>query len=169
MDPIKQLREWKIPTSSYCAAIRYLNDRPDLIKCEYERLVETLTGVRRQYEDLREARYAFLYLVQETIRKSDNTDKFDMAEMLEYAEKCAHKLFLEQSWHWAVCEEEVKTDSSGKPKRKKGAKQVEALRIYNENVDEGKAKIVELFMSELDMSKAGATTYFYNMKKKAES
>jgi hypothetical protein len=169
MNPIAQIREFGIPVRSYGAAIWYLNDRPDLEKDEYENLIHTLTGVRRQYKDHRDARYSFLYLVQETIRKWESTDKFDMEEMLIYAEKCAQKLFTEQAYHWAEPDEEVKTDSKGNPKRKKGAKQVEALRIYNENVADGKSKIIELFMSELDMSKAGATTYFYNMKKKAES
>jgi hypothetical protein len=72
----------------------------------------------------------------------------------------------ENSWIFAEPEDVPKMDSAGNPKRKKGAKQEEAARIYSENKSDGKAKIIELFMSELDMSKAGATTYFYNMRKK---
>ena len=168
MNPIDQIKEYGIPVRSYCAAIWYLNERPDLIKCEYERLICELTGIQRTYVDHREARYSFLYLIQETLRKWESTDKFDMGEMLIYAEKCAQTLFVEQAYHWAEPDEEVKTDSSGKPKRKKGAKQIDALRIYNENVEDGKQAIVDMLMSELDMSKAGATTYYYNMKKKVE-
>jgi hypothetical protein len=165
MNPIHQIKEFGIPTDSYHSAIRHLNDRDPFIKCEYERLIHVLTGVQRTYTDQRDARYCFLYLIQETIRKSDNTDRFDMPTLLIYAEERAYKFIKENPWHWAVVEEEVKLDSSGKPKRKKGAKQVEALRIYNENIFAGKKAIIELFMSELDMSKAGATTYFYNTRK----
>lgn len=168
MNPIDQIRELGVPVRSYCAAAWHFIDRPDLTKDEYENHIYTLTGVRRQYKDFRDARYSFLYLIQETIRKWESTDKFDMGEMLIYAEKCAQTLFVEQAYHWAEPDEEVKTDSSGKPKRKKGAKQIDALRIYNENVEDGKQAIVDMFMSELDMSKAGATTYYYNMKKKVE-
>ena len=166
MSPIKQIAEYGIPVNSYIAAIQYLNDRSDLEQSQYEGMIKDVTGVEQKFNDHRDAKYTFLYLVQETIRKSTSTDIFDMDALLEYAFTRAQKFIKENPWHWAEPEEEQKVDASGKPKRKKGAKQEEAARIYNENKADGKKAIIDLFMSELDMSKAGATTYFYNMKKK---
>jgi len=169
MNPIKQIAEYGIPTNTYGSAIIHLNDREDLSRTQYEKRIKELTGVVQEYTDDRDAKYCFLYLIQETIRKSYNTDKFNMPELLEYSTTRARNFVRDNPWHWAVAEEEVQIDSFGKPKRKKGAKQIEALRIYKENVDEGKPAIIDMFMSELDMSKSGATTYFYNMKKKVEN
>ena len=45
------------------------------------------------------------------------------------------------------------------------SKKDEAIKIYRDNVDAGKAVIIDMFMANLGMSKAGATTYFYNCKK----
>ena len=50
---------------------------------------------------------------------------------------------------------------------KAGTKKVEALKIYRDNVAAGKAVVIDMFMANLGMSKAGATTYFYNCKKEA--
>ena len=168
MNPIKQISEYGIPVNSYIAAIQYMNDRSDLEQSQYENMIKNLTGVERKFDNHRDAKYTVLYLIQETIRKSNSTNKFNMSEILDFAYERAKSFIASNPWHWAEPEEVQKVDSNGKPKRKKGAKQEEALRIYKENVDAGKAKIIELFMSELDMSKAGATTYFYNTKKKVE-
>lgn len=50
-------------------------------------------------------------------------------------------------------------------KPKKGLKQLAAKAIFDANVGKSNQEIIKLFMSQLDMSKAGATTYLYNMKK----
>jgi hypothetical protein len=49
---------------------------------------------------------------------------------------------------------------------KTGTKLEQARKIYQEvAATSTRDQIVELFMSKLGMSKAGATTYFYNVKK----
>lgn len=40
-----------------------------------------------------------------------------------------------------------------------------ALDIYRQRISSGRAAVIDLFQTELGMSKAGATTYFYNCKK----
>ena len=166
----KQIADYGIPTDSIGSVVVYLNGRDDLSRAEYERRIIELSGVQKEYIDDRDAKYCFLYLVQETFRKLDSTDILDMAERLDYAIVKARTYIENNQWVWAVADDDdERVDSDGKPKRKKGAKQVEALRIYKENVDCGKPVIIERFMNELDMSKSGATTYFYNMKKKVEN
>jgi len=166
MNPIKQIAEYGIPVNSYIAAIHYMSDRSDLDQSQYEGMIKNIVGVDHKFTNQRDAKYTLLYLIQEIIRKSYSTDTFNMGELFTKSFVRAKTFINDNPWHWAEPEDVEKVDAGGKPKRKKGAKQEEALRIYKENVDAGKAKIIELFMSELDMSKAGATTYFYNTKKK---
>lgn len=59
---------------------------------------------------------------------------------------------------------EVKADG----KMKKGGKQLLATALYEANKTKSNKEIIEIFMAELDMSKAGATTYLYNAKKAAQ-
>lgn len=40
--------------------------------------------------------------------------------------------------------------------------------LYAQHKDKSNKEIIEIFMAELDMSKAGATTYLYNCKKAAK-
>lgn len=54
---------------------------------------------------------------------------------------------------------------TGKVKPKKGDKQRRAIDLYEANKTKTNAEVVAVFMKELDMSKAGATTYVYNCKK----
>ena len=59
-------------------------------------------------------------------------------------------------------ERAVRKATAAKP-AKGESKKVAALRIFKEEKG-ARAKILERFMSELGMSKAGASTYFYNTK-----
>jgi len=166
MNPIKQIAEYGIPTNSAIRAIQYLGEKEDYNSEQYFSMIMKITGHGINIADPRRTKYSFLYLIQGIIKESFNTDTIDVLSVLLTAQDNAEKFITENPWHWAEPDEIEKTDESGKPKRKKGAKQEEALRIYKENIEAGKAKIIELFMSELDMSKAGATTYFYNTKRK---
>ncbi|NBS69467.1 hypothetical protein EBT31_11225 [bacterium] len=62
---------------------------------------------------------------------------------------------------------EVKTETAVKGKRAKregATKQVRAIELYKQ-LGGDKGAVIDAFMSQLSMSKAGATTYFYNAKK----
>lgn len=59
---------------------------------------------------------------------------------------------------------EIKKDGSFK----KGGKQVVAQALYLKHKALDNQAIIQIFMKELDMSKSGATTYFYNAKKAAK-
>lgn len=47
----------------------------------------------------------------------------------------------------------------------RGSKKELAMAIYNANKDEPKSHVVELFVKQLGMTPAGASTYYYNCKK----
>jgi len=151
----------------------------------FKSLIWELTGEDVTFADPRkEARTIAMYLVEYTMLESIGTDKvctfeqvdlpdpetippLDPQALLAKATTKALAYIEENPWVFAVAEDdEPKLDAQGKPKRKKGAKQEEAARIYQEVEGGEKKVIIERFMAELDMSKAGATTYFYNMRKK---
>lgn len=165
MSPMKRIAEYGIPVHSYIAAIQYLSNTEDFTTSQYSQMIEKISG--KQFSaDPRTTKYSFLYLIQDTIKTSFTTDSFNMEKILHNASEKALTFIAENSWHWAEPEENIKVDGTGKQKRKKGAKQEQALHIYKDNISKGKKDVIELFMSELDMSKAGATTYFYNTRKK---
>lgn len=56
---------------------------------------------------------------------------------------------------------------SGKTGRVKGEKQTKAAVLFEANKTMAQSDLVALFMKELDMTKAGATTYAYNQRKAA--
>ncbi len=97
--------------------------------------------------------------------------------LLAKAKEKALKYIEENSWHFAVAEDdEDNLDASGNPKPKKGSKGERSYELYCELVEEGASRkeIIEAFQSDRmtpapPHSKSGATTYFYNMKKKYES
>ena len=50
-----------------------------------------------------------------------------------------------------------------------GSKTDRAREIYRIHKDLGPSKVIAMFMEQLNMSKAGASTYYYNIKKSLES
>lgn len=48
---------------------------------------------------------------------------------------------------------------------KTDTKRARALELYKANIKEGRAKVLSLFKSELNMTDAGANSYFYATKK----
>lgn len=58
----------------------------------------------------------------------------------------------------------LKRDMKAKKAKKTGSKTAKALEIYK-NLKGNKALVIEEYQKTLGMSKAGATTYFYNAKK----
>lgn len=170
MNPLDILKdEYALPVNSYVAAIQTLNHRePTPLPTEvYEKRIESLTGKKGIQISDKYARTIFLYLVQETIRVSYNSDVFDMNTLFSLSVNRAVKFVDQHPYLYEKKEkdEQPKLNAHGKPKRKKGAKKEEACRIYRENKDKSKKEIMELFMKQLDMSKAGASTYYYNCKK----
>lgn len=162
---LKIISTYGIPTNSAIRAIQYLGEKEDYSTDQYRSMIKELIGFDL-VTDERQTKYTFLYLIQDIIKELYNTDKLDNEGLFLSAQTKALFFIRDNPWTFAQPEETIKVDVEGKPKRKKGAKQEEAMRIYKENIDEGKKAVIELFMSELDMSKAGATTYFYNTKKK---
>jgi hypothetical protein len=51
------------------------------------------------------------------------------------------------------------------PMPREGSKKLRAERLYQEHSSKGREMVIAMFMQELDMTKAGASTYYANCKK----
>ena len=166
---IDNLNALDIPTDSVLRAVQVYNDRYRDQDSDKQLFVGLAGQILGKHFDLLDAPYARTqvgYIVQESVTRFLNGHGVDVEDVFEVATIKTHAFNEQYSWTYAKPEEEVKLDAQGKPKRKKGAKQEEAAQIYAELKGQDKKVIIERFMKDLDMSKAGATTYFYNMRKK---
>ena len=195
MDPmITYLKEeWNAPVEkgvlSVMSFFREDLSVEDWSEKRFKGFIKELTGEDIVFADPRkECRVTTMQLIQATILASLGTDKIctfeqvnlpDPADipplnpkvLLDESVKWAAKYIKENPWVFALPEDdEPKLDARGNPKPKKGAKQVLAFEVYSRLIREGATRkdIIQAFQDEVDMSKAGATTYFYNMKKKYE-
>lgn len=58
--------------------------------------------------------------------------------------------------------------TKGSPPKSKKTKKERAIEIYRTNTEKSRNEIIALLISELDMGKGGATTYYYQAKKVVE-
>lgn len=155
--------EHHLPAQNFYSAIAILNQETETID-EYKRRIHELTGEEIESTDLKEVKYTYLYFLQNAKTK----DQID----LNLAHRDAKK-FVER-FEWSFDEEneqsDVKVDKkTGEVRKKKGWKKAEAVKIYqNMTENETRHDIIQKFMDQLDMTKQGATTYWYIAKAEAE-
>ncbi len=164
-------------------------------KSRYESLISDVFGVEVKTTFDKEAEVLFRYMVMEAVKLNTQKLNFTGVGVLDIAQDRVAKFFVNFPWtnpshqsqlaksdfdedgnyigpalnfDVSVPEDiEVKRKVvNGKTvKPKKGLKQIAAKAIFDANSDKSNQDIIKLFMTQLDMSKAGATTYLYNMKK----
>jgi hypothetical protein len=171
------LERLHIDNTSRCGAVQ---DVRTLIEESADRLatahgiINNLTHGGFAVSDPIEARMYAQRLVDEAIILGEKYDP-DQA-LIKAAKKIAQArvdspwIFTSQSSYSTVVsttetregvQVEVKTDG----KMKKGGKQILAAALYEKHKSLSNKEVIQIFMKELDMSQAGATTYFYNAKK----
>lgn len=172
--PLEVIGSFGAPTDSFITATHFFqHERGPLKKDQYEKTIAEIVGADDvpSFTNEKESRLYFLYTVQETVRAYQNGEVPDMADVWEEVNRRAKKFIIENPWsikdYGGVDDDGV--DIPGKPKRKKkGAKGQLAeeiyLRLNNGNND--RPTIIQALIDEAEMSKAGATTYFHNFKKK---
>lgn len=164
---ITTLQNYKIPTGSYIRAIQEINEDGELSHNEYVKRCKELVGADVELDEKTD-RYVYLYLVQETIRKSFTTDQLNMIELFEQAKELADKFCKENPYVFAtsVDFENPKLDANGNPKKKKGAKKELAKKIWSENQGKNltRKQWIELLIEEVGLTPGGASTYHANLK-----
>lgn len=165
---IEELEALEIPHTSYMRAIQHMQENYSGITPEASReLIKILIGVDTSNVDDKIITLVLMYVIQEGIRESFTNPHPNPNEVYDVAFLKAQKLVEENPWMFIEPVEEERIDElTGKPKMKKGKKQELAIEIYQANREKDKHEIMQMFQDELDMSKSGARTYYYNMRNK---
>lgn len=179
--PLGVIESFGAPTSSYLGAVNYFRydrweefQKPNLSQDQMEQGIADIIGIESppRFDNPKEAELYFLYTVQETVRAFLGPDVPDMADVWEQVQQNASKLIKNNPWSikdysdYQPTDKEPKLDATGKPKKKKGVKKQMAKEIYfrlNDGTNDRLA-IIGAFINDIGMSKAGATTYFHDMK-----
>jgi hypothetical protein len=129
-----------------------------------------------KFTDANEARLTVAFLVENAIKLGEQYDPNDALKraaqwIINHREKNPWAFWRPegssvvsetvQKHHVTV---QVKEDG----KLKKGSKQILARALYSKNANLDNKALVQLFMKELDMGKAGAQTYVSNCRKAAK-
>lgn len=141
---------------------------------QYEQLVKEVTDIDRKFNDIFTARYTFLFLMQDIIRSTlagTGVPESEMLALLSQAEIKAKDFLFANPWSRMTDEvgvpaPEGSTVRGTKTKARTGETKAERAKVlYGENREKTRKELIELFMKELGMSKAGASTYVYNMQR----
>lgn len=167
------LVEQGVPVHSYVAAAIHINGTC-LPEERYRANIEAILGTKvEQFESPMDAKLAYAYFTQNYLKRHD-TDGPVCVEQL-YLESVAEAKAKREASPWLYHDLEAdagvpQVDDNGVVKRKKGWKRDEAERLFKERKAEGsdmsRKAIIALFKEKLDMSDAGASTYYANCKKK---
>jgi hypothetical protein len=116
---------------------------------------------------MHEANLMYQYLIQDGLRLlKQGVENVDTTWILDVALNKARNFKLKHPYVFATGEESVKLNSKGEVKQKKGWKQARAIELHNANPNMDRKEKIQLFMKELDMTLAGATTYYHLICKK---
>ncbi len=174
---IDMIEVYDLPLNSALGAIQAFNERARAGKYEYGAVLRSLIGNDcQELENPEHARVQVCYVIQLAIIAHIAGEKIDPAKLYDAATAKTYDLIKDIGWVFAKKEEEIKLDASGKPKPKKGSKGERSYEVYCEMIskDATRKEIIEAFQSEEVMgmtphTKSGATTYYYNMRRKYES
>lgn len=166
------------------AAIRDRIDNASVKSTEAEKIIFEILGVEVHYENEDKARLVAKAVGEEAWKANHNIDDAEL-----FLRKCETRIdgFMNNprnAFHfvkpeYAAVQGEMKQVVEGIDVQvqvkedgsiKKGGRQILALELYKKHVLESKTPVtnqqfIAILVKDLDMSKAGATTYAYNCKK----
>lgn len=156
---LHHIENWNIPTHSLTRAVQVANSMGELTAEEYGARVSELTNMSLRETD--HPRFTYLYAVQEAVRcggKIDGDDLFELAanKSAEYVRKNG----------WMEVVKETKVDSNGNPKKPKGDKKLAAASLWKSRKSENlsRKQWISIFVEEVGLTEAGASTYHANFK-----
>lgn len=159
------LKKLDIPSFSVAGVIVELGQQQLSLNQALEQ-IESISGTRPNVTDMHEAKLMYQYLIQDGLRlKKQGVENVETQWFLDNAIAKAVKFKKNHPYVFATGED-VKTTATGEVKQKKGWKQARAIELYKANPNMDRKDLIQLFITELDMTQAGATTYFYMVTKK---
>jgi hypothetical protein len=188
MNPIDLIASWGIPTENELLAVAAIRNHdadsgrtwtPELSEKE---MLERITEVLRlkttvgPFQSPKYTRVVYGYTIQEVVKScsadEETPSATEMSVIYQRIMDNAVKHITKSPWvimEWEVEQTgEPKMDAAGNPKQKKGAKKEMALKVYEankQNTDLTRQDWIKLLMDEVGMTKAGASTYYANLKK----
>ena len=189
MNAIQNIQSLGFNTDSYLVCAREVNNTYSnslMSKSVSESIMKDTFGVVVETEHDKAANVALRYMITEYVRSAEKGVVLSSTDLVQIATQKTKSFFIDQPWMVPgsrssiqdipealevvdVPVEEIKIArvmvGTKTIKPKKGLKQEAAKRIYEANRGQPNKDIIALFMSQLDMSKPGATTYLHNMKK----
>jgi len=181
---INKLEDQGVPTNSFIAAGVYCSHIEGSIETFQDKIKE-LVNCNETFTDYKFTKFTYGYFVQEYVRSylmhkrdpevgyvrfDDNKNPILPPDaIIKTALLKAESLLSENPW--LKYEEHIEAQPNidavtGKVKRKKGWKQERSFEIFKANCDKSKQEIMKMFQDELDMTKSGSQTYYYNAKNK---
>lgn len=170
----------RIPTNSFLKAVHFCSVKDFSMDEQIAILKELVPSANLSELDPIPLKYTFLYVVQDTVKlmELDMRDRpADLLGVFEQAVKKTEALLVKNPWIYTK-EFEAEYEAAKRPLLKaeknqlilnKGTKLEAAMKLYMENKTLSVKELAQLFVKELGMSPAGATTYVYSAKKKVES
>lgn len=181
---IERIKAMGIPTDSFVSAQYFVRDnlieRAAGLKCNFDAYIKELTEQDVETKDVKVAELVFGYLIQESVRFYNMKEYMEIDQAIALAQKKAGEFLAKNPWvnpdviaekhaEAVIAAEELGTTAK-KPRiaRSSGmSKKDRCIALYKQNIANmpDKHQIIELFMKELQLSKPGATTYEYNLRK----
>ena len=170
MNFLNILDRYHVPTTSYREAVNYVNEQEvshgELSGEEYRIRIIELTSLGDNLSD-KVAKWTYKYIIQEAIRAYGNTKlPVNMAEIYNISVTKA-EYFIANTLHSDVrAEAEPKVDANGKVKKKRGVKKELTCKLWAERSGDNlsRKEWIELLMEEVELTKAGASTYYAQLK-----
>lgn len=185
-DPIAVLAAKKFDTTNHLAAVQDVSAKNFSARQYRDAIAELVGDVTEfgSFDDLT-AKFFYKYLVQNLVQRHNNADDKRPIEVViqlsfEHATKMCERVRVGDFAFAQKLEDNAAfiagntvDEQSGEviPQvrtGRKGEKRDRAIVLYQQHKDKlDRNGMIDLFMKELDMSKAGATTYVYMAKKEA--
>lgn len=176
--PLKIISELGCSTDSYIAAVHTLTEQPTAEKSVYEQRIQEIIGLQEppECESWYAARVLFMYVVQETIRAFSLGAIPLMENVFLIAQQRTETYIENNPWnqtrfnieHGLRVDFDTELGEEGSTvSTKKGAKKDVTEKLFRNLKATGasRQKIIDAFVEQAGMSKAGATTYFHALKK----
>jgi hypothetical protein len=176
--PLQIIADYGCPTDSAIFAIKHLSERDDLTYDEYKKGIQNIVGLDEppDVDSYYDAKVLFRYIIQETIN-AYNQGVIPIMESVFFVARLKTELYIENNpWsetafniaHGLAERDEIDAETGElvAPKQK-GAKKEVTERLFKDLKSKGATRhdIIEAFITETGMSKAGSTTYFHALKK----
>jgi hypothetical protein len=173
---IEKIKELGLPINSFVSAVHELHLHfGDRTKGDYDFQIAALTNHHVETKHTKHAQLVFGYIVQESIRAYITKTPQTVDELVELASSKALTFLVNNPWNDAETEITTVTTPDGettsvvtvKNKRGKGpTKRDLSIQLYTKVKDQklSRQDLINLFVKELGLTPAGASTYVANCR-----